>query len=127
MSRDGSCCGRTTSRSIRPGVCRRGAWSERPVLAPRGRASTAAGLQVQRTEDALQDLARLTERILADRAFFLGDHEVQAVECLAGYVGLDIGIFRLDQSELGCLPSQLVVLLSELRVVRLLLDDRQEP
>ena len=59
-----------------------------------------------RAEHLLQQLARLADRIPADRALLVGHHQEQAVERLAGHVAFDGRVLGIDQAELGGLPHQ---------------------
>ena len=63
----------------------------------------------------------------ADRLFFLGDHQVEAVESLLRDVVVELCVIRfLDEAELGGLAGELVVLLGQLHLLHGLLDDGAE-
>src|SRR5262245_43860837 len=81
---------------------------------------------LDRAEYLSDDVARCPDRIFAERLFLLADHEVEAVERLLRDVALDGGLVLADQAELGALPGERVVLVSQPDAIGRLLHDRQE-
>jgi hypothetical protein len=60
-------------------------------------------------EDSFDQRTRLSQRILANRAFLIGDLREEPIQRLGSDVVIQMNVFAFDKPELGCLARVLVV------------------
>src|SRR5689334_8520281 len=119
-------CAHSATSSAPPRTARTLSSALRPARPTAMIARARPRLLIQRTEDFAQDRAAGGDRILADLLFFLGHHEIHAVQRFCGDVLVEIGLVVSYQPERSALMRIFVVALREPDLRRGALHDRQK-